>query len=216
MPIEIKICGLSTRATIQGAIAAGADYVGLVFYPLSPRNVDIETAVQLAEAARKRAKIVALIVDASNESIDEIAGKVKPDYFQAHGAESATTVQAITERTGIPVIKAIKVKEAPDIELARGFRDAADMILFDAKAPQAFANALPGGNGMAFDWTILSRSRAPKRFMLSGGLTPDNVAEAIRTTGAPIVDVSSGVEIAPGIKGLDLITRFIEAAREAR
>jgi phosphoribosylanthranilate isomerase len=216
MPVEIKICGLSTRATIQGAIAAGADYVGLVFYPQSPRNVDIATAAQLAEAARGRAKIVALIVDAPNESIEEIAGKVKPDYFQAHGAESATTVQSITEHTGIPVIKAIKVKEAPDIELARGFRDAADMILFDAKAPQAFANALPGGNGMSFDWTILSRSHAPKRFMLSGGLTPDNVAEAIRTTGAPIVDVSSGVEIAPGIKALDLIIRFIEAAREAR
>lgn len=215
MPVEIKICGLSTQETLERAIEAGANYVGLVFYPASPRNVEIASAVRLAQAARGRAKIVALIVDAREESIKDIASKVRPDYFQAHGREDARSVQAITDMTGIPVIKAIKVEDARDIEMARGFGDVADMILFDAKAPQALASALPGGNGMAFDWTLLGKGGAPKRFMLSGGLNPDNVADAIRATGAPIVDVSSGVETAPGIKDLDLILRFIEAARKA-
>jgi len=215
MPVEVKICGLSTLESLEGAIQAGADYVGLVFYPLSPRNVDIATAAQLAKAARGRAKIVALIVDASKDLISDIAGKVRPDYFQAHGHEDAERVEAITEATGVPVIKAIKVEDAPDLEIARRFRDVAAMILFDAKAPQSFVNALPGGNGMAFDWSLLGRDRSPKRFMLSGGLNLDNVAEAIRVTGAPIVDVSSGVEIGPGIKDLALIRNFIKAARLA-
>lgn len=213
MPVEVKICGLSTLATLEGAIEAGADYVGLVFYPQSPRNVDVATAAGLAEAARGRAKIVALIVDASQELIRDIAGKVRPDYFQAHGHETPERVEAITEATGVPVIKAIKVEDAADIEIARRFRGLANMILFDAKAPQAFANALPGGNGMAFDWSLLGKDRSPKRFLLSGGLNPDNVAEAIRMTGAPIVDVSSGVEIRPGIKDLGLIWKFIKTAR---
>jgi phosphoribosylanthranilate isomerase len=213
MPVEVKICGLSTLETLEGAIEAGADYVGLVFYPLSPRNVDVATAVRLAEAARGRAKIVALVVDASKDLIKDIASNVRPDYFQAHGHEDPERVEAITEATDVPVIKAIKVEDAPDIETARRFRDVADMILFDAKAPQTFANALPGGNGMAFDWSLLGKDRSPKRFMLSGGLNPDNVAEAIRVTGAPIVDVSSGVEIRPGIKDLSLIRKFIKAAR---
>ena len=215
MPVEVKICGLSTLESLEGAIQAGADYVGLVFYPLSPRNVDIATAAQLAKAARGRAKIVALIVDASKDLISDIAGKVRPDYFQAHGHEDPKRVEAIIEATGVPVIKAIKVEDAPDLEIARRFRDVAAMILFDAKAPQSFVNALPGGNGMAFDWSLLGRDRSPKRFMLSGGLNLDNVAEAIRVTGAPIVDVSSGVEIGPGIKDLALIRNFIKAARLA-
>jgi phosphoribosylanthranilate isomerase len=213
MPVEVKICGLSTLESLEGAIEAGANYVGLVFYPPSPRNVDVATAALLAKAARGRAKIVALIVDASKGLIRDIAGNVRPDYFQAHGHEDPVRVEAITEATGVPVIKAIKVEDAPDLETARRFRDVAAMILFDAKAPQSFVNALPGGNGMAFDWSLLGRDRSPKRFMLSGGLNPDNVAEAILVTGAPIVDVSSGVEIGPGIKDLALIREFIKAAR---
>lgn len=213
MPVEVKICGLSTLESLEGAIEAGANYVGLVFYPPSPRNVDVATAALLAKAARGRAKIVALVVDASWELIRDIASNVRPDYFQAHGQEDRERVQAITEATGVRVIKAVKIEDAPDIEIARRFRDVAEMILFDAKAPQTFVNALPGGNGMAFDWSLLGKERAPKRFMLSGGLDPDNVAEAIRVTRAPIVDVSSGVEIGPGIKNLSLIRKFIEAVR---
>jgi phosphoribosylanthranilate isomerase len=213
MPIEVKICGLSTRASIEGAIEAGADYVGLVFYPRSPRHVDIARAAELAEAARGRAKVVALIVDAPDDTIKDIVRRVQPDYFQAHGHEDAESVEAIEKNTGVPVIKAIKIEEARDVELARAYRDAAHMILFDAKAPQALANALPGGNGMSFDWSLLSRNRKPKRFILSGGLNPANVGQAIEATGAPIVDVSSGVESSPGIKDLELIRRFIAAAR---
>jgi phosphoribosylanthranilate isomerase len=215
MPIEVKICGLSSRATLEGAIEAGADFIGLVFYAPSPRHVDITSAAKLAEAARGRAKIVALIVDAPEDAIKDIARRVKPDYFQAHGHEDAKSVEAIKKNTGVPVIKAIKVEDAPDVELARKYRDAAHMILFDAKAPQALASALPGGNGMSFDWSLLSPNRKPKRFMLSGGLTPANVAQAIEVTGAPIVDVSSGVESSPGIKDLELIRRFIAAARSS-
>jgi phosphoribosylanthranilate isomerase len=216
MPVEVKICGIKTREALEGAIAAGADYIGLVFYPPSPRHVDMETAVQLAEAARGRAKIVALIVDEAANTIEAIAEKVKPDYFQAHGSEDAERVREIARTTGIPVIKAVKVRDVRDIETARFYRDAAHMILFDAKTPEALAGALPGGNGMAFDWSLLDRNRHRRAFMLSGGLNPGNVAQAIEATGAPIVDVSSGVEISPGIKGLSLIRSFIEAARRAR
>jgi phosphoribosylanthranilate isomerase len=216
MAVEVKICGLSTPETLEGAIAAGADYVGLVFYPRSPRNLDLTTAARLAKTARGRAKIVTLVVDAPLTLIEDIAEAVRPDYFQAHGNEDAASVAAIHRATGIPVIKAIKVKDAADIEAARAFGEAAEMILFDAKAPEALADALPGGNGAAFDWTLLGKNRDARRFMLSGGLTPANVARAIAATGAPIVDVSSGVEISRGIKDLSLIRSFIEKARGAR
>jgi phosphoribosylanthranilate isomerase len=215
MPVEVKICGIKTRETLEGAITAGADYVGLVFFPASPRHVDIATAAQLAEVARGRAKIVALIVDETSSTIEEIARQVKPDYFQAHGNEDAARVSEIALTTGIPVIKAVKVKDVNDVELARAYRDAAQMILFDARAPEALAGALPGGNGMSFDWSLLDRKRHRRAFMLSGGLNPGNVAQAIEATGAPIVDVSSGVENYPGIKDLSLIKSFIEAARRA-
>jgi phosphoribosylanthranilate isomerase len=216
MPVEVKICGLSTAETLEGAITSGADFVGLVFFPASPRHVDLISGRDLAEQARGRAKVVALVVDASDQLIQNIADHVRPDYFQAHGHEDPERVRAISHITGIPVIKAIKVLDAPDVLLARDFREAADMILFDAKSPAEIANALPGGNGLAFDWSLLGSERAPRRFMLSGGLTPETVTEAIRATAAPIVDVSSGVESSPGIKDLGKIAAFITAARAAR
>jgi phosphoribosylanthranilate isomerase len=212
---EVKICGLSTQETLRGAIEAGADYVGLVFYPASPRNVDLSTAAALAATARGRAKIVALIVDAPDTLVEAIARLVKPDFFQAHGGEDAVRIRAIKAATRIPVIKAIKVKEQSDLSLARQYEGIAEMVLYDAKTPEALDNALPGGNGMAFDWRILDRDRAVKRFMLSGGLNAGNVAQAIALTGAPIVDVSSGVETAPGRKDLGLIRAFLEAAKKA-
>ena len=215
MPAEVKICGLSTADTVEAAIAAGASFVGLVFYPKSPRNVSLERAQALADQARGRAKVVALTVDADDTLIDEIAVQVAPDLFQAHGGESAERVGEISRR-GIPVIKAVKIGSPGDVEAGDRYDGIASYIMYDAKVPESFINALPGGNGIAFDWSLLRGSRGDRRFILSGGLTPENVDEAIRVSRAAIVDVSSGVESAPGIKDVSLIRKFIEAAKSAR
>lgn len=215
MAAEVKICGLSTADTMAAALDAGADYVGLVFFPRSPRHVSFDQARALADQARGRARIVALTVDAPDDELQAIMGALKPDFIQAHGAESPARVEEIT-RQFAPVIKAIAVKSADDIAAAREFRDRAEMVLFDAKAPETLENALPGGNGLSFDWSLLSADGRPRRFMLSGGLNPENVARAIAMTRAPIVDVSSGVESHPGLKDARLIRNFIEAARSAR
>ena len=212
---QVKICGLSTPVTLQVALDAGSDMVGLVFYERSPRNVSYEKAAALANQARGKARIVALVVDADDERLKSIAELVKPDYFQAHGSETPERVGEIQRLTNIPVIKAIKVKDAGDIESAKAFAEVAAMILYDAKAPETLIGALPGGNGLSFDWALLRGSKRPA-FMLSGGLTPENVAKAIAVTKAPIVDVSSGVESAPGQKDPDLIRKFIEVAKAAR
>lgn len=214
MSVEVKICGLSRPDMLEAALAAGADYIGLVFYEPSPRNVSLEQAEELAAQARGRATVVALTVNASDALLRDIARRVRPDFIQAHGEESPRRVREIKKLTGIAVIKAVKVKEALDIEQARDYASAAAMVLFDAQAPETLADALPGGNGIAFDWSLLDRAGGP-RFMLSGGLTVANIAEAIRITGASVVDVSSGVERAPGIKDAGLIRKFIEAARSA-
>lgn len=215
MPVDVKICGLSTPETVDAAIAAGADLVGFVFYPKSPRNVSIEQAASLAYRARGKARIVALVVDADDALVAAINSGVDPDLFQAHGSETPERIAAITALTGKPVIKAIRVKDATDIAAAEAFTRVASLILYDAKAPETLKGALPGGNGLSFDWTLLGNRPAPA-FMLSGGLNPDNVADGIRMTGAPIVDVSSGVESSPGIKDVRLIRKFIEAAKSAR
>jgi phosphoribosylanthranilate isomerase len=158
---------------------------------------------------------VALIVDADDAGIMEIEGMLAPDLYQAHGGETPERVLAIAAMTGKPVIKAIKVKDDGDVAAAAAYRDSAALILYDAKAPETLVHALPGGNGVPFDWSLLGREPSGG-FVLSGGLNPGNVAEAIRMTGAPIVDVSSGVELAPGVKDAVLIRKFIEAAKAAR
>lgn len=216
MSVEVKICGLKTAGTLEAALAAGAEFVGLNFYPKSPRSVSLEGAAQLASRARGRARIVALIVDAEDESILEINRVVEPDLFQAHGSETPDRVAAISRLTGKPVIKVIKVGQASDVANAQDYSGKASMILFDAKAPETLVAALPGGNGVAFDWSLLQGFDEEGKFMLSGGLNPDNVAAAIGITGAPIVDVASGVESAPGVKDIGLIRKFIEAAKGAR
>jgi phosphoribosylanthranilate isomerase len=213
MSVQVKICGLSTPDTMEAALALGADYVGLNFFPPSPRYVAPAKAAPLAAMARGRTRIVALVVDADDALLKDIADAVKPDYFQLHGNEPPERVSAIKTLTGKPVIKAIKVGGPEDVGLATGFVAVADMILFDTKAPASLKNALPGGNGIPFDWSLLEGRHG---FMLSGGLNPANVAEAIRVTGAPMVDVSSGVESAPGKKDSALIAKFIEAAKAAR
>lgn len=211
---KIKVCGLSDPAHVRTAVEAGADYIGFVFYEPSPRNVSTQVAQALATLARGRAKIVALVVDAEDDLLDRINAQVKPDFFQAHGSETADRISEIHTRTGVPVIKAVKVRDAADVEAAGAYADAACMVLFDAKAPETLADALPGGNGIAFDWDLLQDGRLRDGFMLSGGLEAGNVAEAITVTGAPAVDVSSGVESAPGIKDAAAIVKFIETVRQ--
>ena len=214
--VDVKICGLSTLESVDAAIGAGADLVGLVFYPRSPRHVSVQQAKTLADHARGRARIVALIVDADDAALQDINKNVAPDLYQAHGFETPQRVEEIGTLTGKPVIKAIKVGGSKDIAKAADYAGKASLILYDAKAPETLVNALPGGNGLAFDWNLLDSSQQSEGFILSGGLNPGNVARAIRVTGAPIVDVSSGVESAPGKKDLSLIRKFVEAAKAAR
>jgi phosphoribosylanthranilate isomerase len=215
MPVNVKICGLKTEATLLAALDAGADYIGLNFYPNTPRRVDIATAASLAAIMRGRARVVALVVDADEALIRDIASAVAPDLFQLHGMETPERVAGITAMTGIPAMKAISVRTAEDASRALAYLGAAELILFDAKPPEGLRGAMPGGNGVAFDWRALLGVKDKVRYMLSGGLTPENVAEAIRLTGATAVDVSSGVESAPGDKDPDKIRRFIAAAKSA-
>jgi phosphoribosylanthranilate isomerase len=210
---KVKICGLSEPISMQATLDAGADMVGLVFFTASPRNVSLAQAKVLAEQARGKAKIVALVVDADNKLLDAIAREIKPDYFQAHGTEKPTRISEISKHSGIPVIKAIKVRDETDVAAAQSYRGIASLMLYDAKAPETLVNALPGGNGLSFDWNLLANMQG--QFMLSGGLTLDNVADAIRITKAAFVDVSSGVESAPGVKDSGLIAKFIAAAKSA-
>jgi phosphoribosylanthranilate isomerase len=209
---RVKICGLSTPETMDAALEAGADFVGLVFFAKSPRNVSLEHAAGLADRARGRADIVTLVVDAEDQLLRRIMDEVRPDFIQAHGHETPERVRAIKDLTDAQVIKAAAVATAEDVARATAYDGVVDLMLYDAKPPRGAA--LPGGNGVPFDWTILKD--APTPYMLAGGLTPGNVAEAIRVTGAQIVDVSSGVESALGVKDVALIRKFIEAAKSAR
>ncbi len=210
---KVKICGLTTEAALEAALAGGADYVGLVFFPPSPRNLTPEGARPLAARARGRARIVALMVDPNDALVDAVVASVDPDLLQLHGEESPERVAAVRRRWSKPVMKAVKVETAQDAEAALRYRGVADLILFDARPPRD--SPLPGGNGAPFDWRALADVKDKVAYMLSGGLTPDNVAEAIRVTGAAIVDVSSGVEVRPGEKDPELIRRFLRAAKAA-
>ena len=198
---------------MQAALDAGADYVGLVFFESSPRNVSIEQAAELADMASERAKVVVLLVDPGDGMVDRIMPYIAPDILQLHGSETPARVAEIKRRTGAIVMKVIKVETAADAARALDYAGVADLILFDAKAPKG--SVLPGGNGLTFDWSVLDDVKDKVPYMLSGGLTPANVAEAIRLTGARRVDVSSGVESSPGEKDADLIRAFIANARAA-
>jgi len=209
VPAKVKICGVRTPAIIETAAEAGADFVGLVFFAKSPRHLTLEAATALAGAARGRIATVAVLVDPDDDFIDRVAEAVRPDLLQLHGSETPERVAAVRARTKLPVMKAVAIGTPEDVALACAFAASADHILFDAKADAAAA--LPGGNGVAFDWGVLKGFGAP--FALSGGLTPNTVGEAIRVTGASLVDVSSGVERAPGEKDAELVKRFIRAAK---
>jgi phosphoribosylanthranilate isomerase len=209
----IKICGLSTRPTVEAAIGSGADMIGLVFHAASPRFVDIGRAKELSKIARDRIEIVALVVDADDATLDEIVIEIEPDWLQLHGKETPERVASISKRFQKPIIKAQAVRQTEDAASATAYESVADMILFDAKAPDGADR--PGGHGRPFDWTILQRVALDRPFMLSGGLNAGNVADAIQVARPAAVDVSSGVEIAPGQKSIELIDAFVDAARQA-
>ena len=212
MTLDVKICGLKTDEAVAAALEAGADMVGFVFFPKSPRNVSIEAAARLAEPARGRAVIVALAVDPDDALVAAIASGLRPDLIQLHGHESPERCAAIRAATGIPIMKAIPVAEAEDLAIVPAYVPHVDRFLFDAKPPKR-PDALPGGNGLSFDWRLIAGLDPGRPFMLSGGLDPETVAAAITTTGVGGVDVSSGVESAPGVKDPAKIRAFVARAR---
>lgn len=212
-PARVKICGLRDVAAMQSAVDAGATYVGLVFYPKSPRNVSIAQAALVAKAVPVGVAKVALVVDADDALLDSITAVVPLDVLQLHGSETPARVAAIRARYGLPVMKAVGVADESDVASLDAYAQVADQILVDAKPPK---NAdLPGGNGLSFDWRLIAGRRWPVPWMLAGGLTPENVAEAIALTGAVQVDVSSGVEASPGIKDPARMSAFCEAVRRS-
>ena len=213
MSTTIKICGLSTVETLEAAVEAGADMVGFVFFERSPRAVTLPQARDLAIRARGRAEIVALSVDASDAALEAIVAAIEPDYLQLHGRESPERVAHIQRKYGVSAIKAIGIAEAADFAAAQEYLDAADALLIDAKPPRDASR--PGGNGRAFDWRLARDFNPRKPWLLSGGLNAANVAEAILQSRARNIDVSSGVETAPGIKDVGMIKAFITAARAA-
>lgn len=211
--IQVKICGLSSPQAVQAATDAGADYVGFVFYARSPRAVTAAQAVPLARAVPAGVHKVGLFVDADDAFIAAVLAGVSLDYLQLHGAETPQRVAEIRARFGLPLIKAAAISDRADIIRARSYEAVCDMLLFDAKPPPA-ADALPGGNGLIFDWTLIAGHSWQRPWMLSGGLDAANLAEAVRISGAKLVDVSSGVESAPGVKDLAKIRAFVETAKK--
>jgi len=211
--IGVKICGLSTVEMVHAAVDAGASHIGFMFYERSPRNVTLAQATNLRKLLPATVQAVAVLVDADNALLDEVAQTLRPDLLQLHGRETPERVADIKGRTGLAVMKVISVADADDIASADIYEKVADLLLFDAKPPKSMANALPGGNALSFDWSLIADAEPGLPWMLSGGLTPDNVAEAISRTGARMVDVSSGVEDAPGQKNEALIRAFIDAAQ---
>ena len=212
-PFLVKICGLSTPETLEAALAAGADQIGLVHFPKSPRHVDLDHGAALSRQALGRTERVVLLVDPDDALVAAVVAALRPDWLQLHGSESPERVAVLRARTGLPVMKALGIATADDLARAARYRGIADRLLFDAKpAPGA---VLPGGNGHAFDWSLLAGAGRDDPFMLSGGLTPDTVADAVAITAARAVDVSSGVESSPGRKDPERIAAFVSAAKAA-
>jgi phosphoribosylanthranilate isomerase len=211
MSLTVKICGLSTAETLDAALQAGADMVGFVFFAPSPRHIGLETARELGRLAVGRAAKVALTVDADDATLANIVETLQPDILQLHGKETVARLRDIKRAFGVPVMKAIAVETAADLTQLSSYATVADRILFDARAPKDATR--PGGLGTAFDWHVLENLDLALPFMVSGGLTVDNAAEAVRLTRAGGLDVSSGVERTPGIKDTEMIRAFIRAAR---
>src|ERR1700686_1271808 len=213
MSLIVKICGLSTRETLDVALDAGADMVGFVFFPPSPRHLNLETARDLGQQAKRRALKVALTVDADDATLANIVEALQPDILQLHGRETVARLRDIKQAFGLQVMKAIAVETSADLAPLPGYAAVADRMLFDARAPKQATR--PGGLGAVFDWHVLENLDLKLPFMVSGGLNAGNVAEAVRVTRAGGVDVSSGVERTPGVKDAEMIRGFIRAARAA-
>ncbi len=208
--LRVKICGLKSAECVAAAVEAGASYVGFVFFPKSPRNAELALAADLASAVPPGICRVAVTVDAADAVLDGIRGKVPVDMFQLHGGESPDRVANIRDAFGLPVMKAVGVANESDLDALAGYEQVADQILVDAKPPKGME--LPGGNGLGFDWRLIQGRDWPVPWMLAGGITAGNVADAIHLTGAEQIDVSSGVESAPGIKDAELIRTFVSTA----
>lgn len=214
MKLEIKICGLKTEDAVLRAVERGASHIGFIFFEKSPRNIEPDIAGKLADLVRGRAKLVAVTVNADDDELDEIIALLKPDMIQLHGSETPERLLQVKALFGLPVMKAFAIRDADDFDRIDPYIGIADRFLFDAKAPAG--SELPGGNGVSFDWTLLRSLDASIDYMLSGGLNKDNIAEALAETGASGIDISSGVESAPGIKDLSLIDAFFDAVRDAK
>ena len=209
----IKICGLKTPEAINAAIDNGAHYIGFIFFAKSPRHLSIDEAEQLRPLVKKPVKLVAVTVDADDDLLSNIVAHVKPDILQLHGHESPERVKQLAKTFGLPVIKAFSIREQSDFDQVSAYRGIADMFLFDAKPPKG--SQLPGGNGVSFDWSLLKSLDEDSQTVLSGGLNAQNVEEAIRIAAPDILDVSSGVESAPGVKDTKLIEGFFDSVKKA-
>lgn len=216
MTVAVKICGVNSAAAVDAALAGGARYVGFVFYPPSPRAVSGGEAAALASRVSAAVGKVGLFVDAPDPQIEAVLAAVPLDMLQLHGSEPPDRIAQLRRRFGLPVMKAVKIATEADLEAVPTLAVASDWLLFDAKPPKERKDALPGGNAMSFDWRLLAGRRWPRPWMLSGGLRPDNLAEAVAATGARVVDVSSGVEDAPGRKSPAKIAAFLRIASELR
>jgi phosphoribosylanthranilate isomerase len=210
MTIQAKICGLTSKEAVESAVKNGAEYIGFVFYHKSPRNVTAKQAAALSAGLPKNIKTVGVFVDVTDDELKKIFKVFKPDYLQCHGKESHQRISELKEKFGIPIIKAIAVRASDDIAKGKTYSDVTDMLLFDAKVP---SSPLPGGNGLAFDWTLLKAREFNVPWFLSGGLNIENVTEAVKISGAKIVDVSSSIESEPGKKDPDLIKAFLKKVK---
>lgn len=214
MQVSAKICGLTTPEAVNAALSGGASHFGFVFFPKSPRLLTPEGAARLAEPVKGKGRIVAVTVDPSDAELDAIAAALGPDLIQLHGSETPGRARDIRARTGAGVIKALPVSDASDLDTAQPWLDVAEHLMFDARTPKDAE--LPGGMGASFDWAMLKGKRLEKAWFLAGGLTPINVEHAVAASGAPLVDVSSGVESAPGLKDPALIAAFLQAVQRIR
>jgi phosphoribosylanthranilate isomerase len=213
MKLDVKICGLKTADAVDRAVARGATHIGFIFFEKSPRNIAPEIAGELADRVRGGVKIVAVTVDADDEELDDIVSLLRPDILQLHGHESPERILHIKALYGLPVMKVFSVRDEADLDRVDPFIGVADRFLFDAKAPKG--SQLPGGNGVSFDWSLMHSLDEGVDYMLSGGLNKDNVAHALASTRATGIDVSSGVESAPGEKDLGMIDAFFDAIADA-
>ena len=211
MPAKVKICGLDREEAVDATVEAGAAMAGFVFYESSPRNVLIEDAAKLIRRVPDFVETIGLFVDPDNTLVTRVLDQIDLDVLQLHGDESPARIEELKTVTGLPVIKVLKIAKADDLEDTEAYECVADRFLFDARAPRDLENALPGGNALSFDWRLLAERDWDTPWILAGGLTPENVAEAMRISGANAVDVSSGVEDRLGVKNVGKITAFIDA-----